>query len=219
MSTKRIFTYTAKDFENLSVGGAVNNVVSVYDKIPQTTRDKFRLWYPIALDTCREIARRHGLTVAQVVGVVAVTSPNLRWDKNVLTAVRIILHWKRLGVFFVRDVGFMAYPRNVWKALRILQGEAPEDVVSGDKVSAFFHNILACDSDSVTIDRHALNVLFNGVNGKKSGNLAVTSEAYALCVAVYKAATQYVNVRDGVELTPSQLQAITWAFYAAKGEI
>ena len=69
------------------------------------------------------------------------------------------------------------------------------------KTYSFFCNILTGDSQNVTIDRHAFRI---AVNSMKADEICITEKRYRNMVKAYQIAADKLN------LSPSQLQAITW---------
>lgn len=204
MANKRKQLHNTKNTPSLAQ--MVENIAQVYEVSAQ--REDYQAlvsWYDNARAFCAQLAAEHNLTVNQVAAVVAVVSPQLSWEKNKLTARRIIENFFNGAPM----TGVIAYPANIAKALRILQGEAPESVVSGPKVTSFYNNILG-NASSVTVDRHALHIALYGLAGEseKSGSITPTNKLYAVVADAYKI------VADAVNLQPAQVQSVTWSFKA-----
>ena len=67
--------------------------------------------------------------------------------------------------FDTGTLGNVGLKSNVDKALAILNGAAPLDILGGDKVRTFYGNIVNPWGEGVTIDRHAYDI----VTGKQIG--------------------------------------------------
>lgn len=199
--------YNAKDVDFDAI---VANIESVYNVVKDAPNaDSLIAWYAIANQFCTALAQEYNMTTAQTAAIVAVLSPQLSWEKNKLTA-REFMRRYVAGEGFA---GLMAYKANVAKACRIMDGEAPESVVSGRKVRSFFNNIMG-DTSTVTVDRHALHIALYGVDGadEKSGSITPTDKLYGLVEDAYR------TVAENVGIAPMTLQSITWSFKAQNGE-
>ena len=180
------------------------NVETVYSIVGNSTLQ----WYANASETLYDDCLAFGVDYRTMCAVVAVLSPALRWDKNLLTARQVIADFQGDGVMG----GYMAYAANVHKAIRILSGESPDNVLGGLKVIAFYHNLLQPNVNTgyVTIDRHAINIALHGINAslRKSGDFTATKKAHEQIAAAY------VHVAQSFGVLPQQLQAATWSYCA-----
>lgn len=199
------------------MGKLVNTAQLAAVDIQQNIRDVYELtgnntinWYQdnhkVLLELCFELC----VDMQTLCGVVAVLSPALRWEKNVKQAIAVITDY-HAGV----TGQYMAYGANVNKAIRILDGESPLDVMGkGKKVIAFFHNLLYCDISLgyTTIDRHVCNILVNGklAATKKSGDYVPTPKAYDVMQ------NAFVSVASEYGILPHCLQSAVWSYCADK---
>ena len=153
-----------------------------------------RDWYAKAHEDCDTIARVLDLPTDVFIGVVAALSPRMTWYYNIANAVRL-----------VNGLSTRAYGRNVAKGKRILAGELPLDVLGGNKVRAFYRNILSRGEDcsEVTIDTWALKAAMgkDAWGDKISG---ITDKQYRRLEDAYKS----VAGKFGIPAT--ELQAVTW---------
>ena len=78
-----------KLLENLH-NTVVDNLIWLYDLVPQGVRDRAKLWYDGANRIAREMASKFGYTESQIAGVYAVLSPQKDWFMNVSLGDRII---------------------------------------------------------------------------------------------------------------------------------
>lgn len=97
-------------------------------------------WYPETRAWCVRIAERHGVAIDTCAALVAVLSQRKQWRGNKHEVIRA-LHGHA-----PRTLGTVAR-----KVARLLQGEQPEHVIAGDKITAFYHAIMG-DSDAVVLD-------------------------------------------------------------------
>jgi hypothetical protein len=172
-------------------------ILRVFDTADDTARWEGATWYEDARAQCVDLAERHHLVIDQAVGIVAALSPNMRWEKNI-TAADLLL-------FGSTNV---TYPANVTKALRILDGEAPDDVLGGNKVRAFYGNVMSGGQDrGVTVDGHAANIA-RGI--RQPIRLATLTHKQFHGIA---RAYQNAAARRGV--TPPAMQAVTWVAWRA----
>lgn len=172
-------------------------ILRLYDGTDEATRNAGELWYQTARDDCETLAITHGLVIDQAVGIVAALSPNMRWEKNVTAADLLLRGWHNV-----------TYPANVTKALRILDGEAPDDVLGGNKVRAFYANIMSGGYDSgVTVDGHAANIA-RGIR-QPIRNATVTHRQFAIITRAYQ------NAAAARGITPPAMQATTWVAWRA----
>lgn len=111
-------------------------ILAVWNRATREERHLGRSWYRLARKTLiRPWADALGVTVDQFAAVTAAISPGCSWPLNVLKAADIVRAW-RDGQ---EPKGIPTYSyENVRKALRVLDGERPADVLGGAKVTAFY---------------------------------------------------------------------------------
>jgi len=184
---------------------ARNNIIRVYEKATESERAAGTNWYPEAREFAVELSIRYDISVKAVAHVIAALSPNVSWSQNKRAAAIIIdeANWGDVRVATVNG-----YPKNVDKAWQIARasrnGVQWDHILSGPKVTAFADNILhPPSSNSVTVDVHALSIA-DGVRYTTKTAPKLTPKQYEFYADVYrKTAAQ-------LELTPLELQAITW---------
>ncbi len=173
------------------------NIHRVYS---QATADEMSAglgWYKAAHDEAARLAKENNLTIEQTSAIIAALSPGLRWERNIEAAERVI-RGRSLNGLGVR------WYDGVKKARRIRKGQNPAVVLKGNKVRAFWSNILnPARSSAVCVDFHAHSIW--------SGNRWTADKAPSLSDGLYnRVATDYVVVAKDLGLTPCQLQAIVW---------
>jgi hypothetical protein len=121
----------------------VDNLIDLWEEIPESVREAGREWYPKAHELAREIGNGDVIIGA---GILAALSPQKAWDINIRLAYRIAS-----GDFsgHVTDA--------LDKCRAIMAGCNPSEVLPvGKKTWHFFHNIAFPIAECwVTIDRHA----------------------------------------------------------------
>ena len=176
-------------------------------------------WYAEAYNACVNLSQLYDLPLDHVIKCVACLSPQLRWSVNVIAAEVVIRHYVSGGyipsyndyltkVANLKQLG--SDPRlpqikanvtgaNKVKALWILQGY---NALGGQKVNSFADNIFRfSDSQSVTVDSHAINAWF-GVTSAQS--VSVTPSFYPIIAADYRRCAKIMGV------SPLECQAIIW---------
>lgn len=166
----------------------VTNVIGSYLRATDSMVDDGMTWYPRARDFCLTLDEN----LPKAAAVVAVISANTSWKANMTLA--------RKAYMGDLSVGF---PDKVRKVTRIMDGESPETVVSGQKVESFYACILNPDENMpAVIDRHAFDIAVDKRHG--SENRPLGKKAYAAFQACYAEAAELAGI------TIPQLQAITW---------
>jgi len=148
-------------------------------------------WYSDARAIVAGLADIYARPPTMVAGVIAVCSQREEWRRNVRKAERALRGEGVPGMRIIRD-----------RALRILAGEAPLDVLRGPKIRAFYRALMGNDN-AVVIDtwmcRHYRH-----------------SEKPTL--KQYKKLAQRVRREaERREIPPATWQAILWCRIKAKG--
>ncbi len=184
---------------------APESILAVYDRATRADRRAGREWYGKAHAWSERLADRYQIPVSAAAGVIAALSPGLEWLRNVQDAYTLTLAWSRGED--IPTVGTYGR-RNVQKAVDILQGFEPLDILGGHKVRSFYGNIIdPTNVVPVTIDRHAKSLalsLASGRTGAASVDTIVTASEYEGLAELYREAASRLH------LVPNQLQAITW---------
>jgi len=167
-------------------------------------------WYPDALAACETIARSYGLPIGTVAGVVAALSPNNRWGRNITDADNLCRLYTSGGYDDAAQCKVSTFNRNKTKALQILSGMPPLDVLGGLKVRAFFECIMG--NDAVCVDGHAF-AIWKGERIPTTKTPTISAKLYASIVADYHRAADTINAVMGTAYTAAQIQAITWTVW------
>lgn len=188
--------------EDLPVEGKmVENILQVWESASERDITNGTAWYENTLMLCTELAKMFDYPVVNVVGAYAVISPALDKEKNDRAIIKMMpVH--KAGLDFEEWCKVGTYgKRNREKAYRCLSGDLL--AIRGEKVTAFFNNILG-RPERPTVDRWAVRVaLMNPTLGEDK--IAVGSKR------VYnQIAEAYVRAANVKSVTPAVMQAVTW---------
>jgi hypothetical protein len=184
-----------------------SHILAVYFTASLAEREEGLDWYARASRIAGQLAEEYELTSEVTAAVIALLSPNNKWHRNVIDAEALIKAWATGQN--CDQVKVCTYGPNKEKAIRVLEGESVDQVVSGRKVSAFFRCIVGCP-DSVCIDGHAYNV-WRGEQSALNEVPSISEKNYNLICNDYISATKKINLIDKRHhLLASEVQAITW---------
>lgn len=196
------------------------NILAVFFQASEDELREGKMWYSNAFDTAKAIASRYDLPggIDTVAAVIAALSPNNRWNRNVRDAEALIRTYCAGGELDALKVS--SYGQNKVKAIRILKGESPDDVLGGNKVRAFYECIANGNSTAVCIDGHAFSI-WSGQRVVTSKTPSISDKLYAAISEDYRRAALVVSSVTGVCYSAMQVQAITWVVWRNlfKGEM
>lgn len=191
-------THKAYMHKTGEVRPSATNIIAVFDQATVADLAEGMAWYDDAHALAKTIADGN---VAMGAGVIAALSPVMKWDRNMMLAVRAFEDGKASG----------ALTASVEKADRIMAGEAPLDVLSGNKVRAFYAAIFdPTVAREVCVDRHAFDIAVGRETDDKTRGILTRKGAYESYAACYCRAARMIEKRDGISYSPAQIQAITW---------
>ena len=167
-------------------------------------------WYGDALRFCAAVAESTGLPLSTVAGVTAALSPNNRWPQNQRDAERLCRAFSAGTLSDAAALKVSTFNNNKQKALAILAGAQPLDVLGGLKVRAFYSCILG--DDTVCIDGHAY-AIWLGSYVPTTKTPKISPKLYASIVEAYKQAAVTINHVTGANYSAAQIQAITWSVW------
>jgi hypothetical protein len=171
-------------------------------------------WYARAERLGRRLSQEYGCTFEQAVGVIAALSPSNRWLRNCQDAEAMIKAWS-VGTD-PSTVTVCTYSKMRDKATKILALVSPDreaiaTILNGRKITAFFLSITG-QPDAVCVDGHAYAIwIGERVPTTKTPSLGVklyAETARAYCLVAKRSASLC-----GEQLTPAQVQAVTWVTY------
>jgi len=191
-----------------------DNITAAYDKATDAEKYQGMRWYE---DMHRLAWALGGGDAAKGAGMLSALSPQTAWPINMFNAARMLAEGG------VPEGKFMATGDMRKNALRILAGEHPNDVLKTPKTNAFgVLGALGADHPDdelgrVVVDRHAMSVaagkrlLKEHVSGKGENASPIGNPKFYEHVAdMYRNSARDVSERDGQEIAPHQMQAITW---------
>lgn len=186
----------------------IDNIIAVYGQATRQEQHDGLMWYKRAKRGCNALAKSENISLRHAVGVVAATSPNLRWEKNILTARQVVQAYAQ-GIAPSDIDGCMAYPMNRAKAYAVLGGANRtariKATLNGPKITAFYLNIMGYDA--VTIDGHARNIAYNERLALKDKKLSIRKNEYDKLEQAYRKAAATLGLKA------CDLQAITWTVW------
>lgn len=181
--------------------GSMRNIIAVYNLASVAEVAEGLAWYSQAHDAACLLADRYGVTVETAAAVIAVLSPAVRWSDNVAAAETVIR--MALAGLSANDYTVQGYGQNKRKA-HAIASTGDISLVSGEKVTSFYRNIINPLSDDVTVDRHAVKVWLGFGDG---GSVRIAKSAYTRIADDYRAAAKQLGI------PVASLQAITWLVY------
>jgi hypothetical protein len=158
-------------------------------------------WYDQANSWVAALAKKHGKTVPQVAGIAAVLSPRLPWHRAIMLTERLLDG---------EDISSLALGRQARKANEIMAGLDPYMVVSGPKVTSFFHNLMG-EYDWVTIDTWSFNQASGRDYNDGGAHFLERNGVYEMYSTCFRA------VARDAGLEPAVMQAILWIH--ARGKV
>jgi hypothetical protein len=181
----------------------VGNIEHLLDTATKEQWSEGEQWYDRAAYYARGLADQYGLDVRQACELIAVLSPNTSWAQNIVDA-EALASWHAAGRVTDRP-NVVTYPKNIEKALRILNGE--RDALTGPKVRAFAALLFnPSHPDIVCVDGHTYNLTTGRTVGTKHA-LNVTAKRRRDTVAAIRRVAFRLNLR------PCQVQAIAWVVW------
>ena len=202
---------------NTTTTTGTRNIVAVFDLAAQGEVIDGMDWYDRAGNVAGHLSNLYNVGPAAAAGVIAALSPNNRWERNVVDAENIIRAYVDGSSNDAMNVKVCTYGKMKEKAIKILEIDSERSgasdldiamILNGRKITAFFFCIMEAD-DHVCIDGHAYSIWFGDrLTMKEVPNIG--KKLYASITSDYVAAAEFINERDGGNLQPFQVQAITW---------
>ncbi|MFZ9349940.1 MAG: DUF7178 family protein [Candidatus Fonsibacter ubiquis] len=186
------------------------SILAIFFMASEAEKAEGRDWYPRANRIASAISagykRRCGIETAA--GVLAALSPNNRWDKNVRDAEALT---KVICAGGDPDsVKVSTFNKNKKKAVEILSGEHPLNVLGGLKVRSFYQCILG--NDAVCVDGHAYSI-WTGQRVPTTKTPSISEKLYEKIETDYRLAAEQISSITGECYTAREVQAITWVVW------
>lgn len=191
-------------FHDLILSPSAADILAVFEQATPADYSEGMEWYIAAHNWCRAQAKGRSHLIRRNAGIVAALSPMNGWNNNKAKAQELISLRARIIVEKGKPNG-IGLGDNVAKAIAIYNGADPLDVLSGNKVRAFYSTILdPFGTPPVTVDRHAFDIaLGQRTNDKARGILGRKG--------VYEAfANAYVEAATIAGIGNAEMQAVTW---------
>ena len=174
-------------------------------------------WYQRAYDLGVKLIHEYdGLTLGQAIGVFAALSPKNKWEKNCIDAEAIIKTWFLGGDYDMLKVS--TFNPNKRKAIAILEldmesadAETIPNILSGQKIVAFYRSIMG-DKNAVCVDGHAY-AIFIGERITTTKTPKISPKLFETIQRAYQLVAKRSVDLCGVEMSPTQVQAVTWLTY------
>jgi hypothetical protein len=184
-----------------------SNILAVFFNATDLERLNGQQWYLVANQAAAVLANRYQVPLIAAAGVIAALSPNNRWDRNLIDADSLTRAYFVGGLELANTIKVATYNNNKTKALSILNGAEPLDILGGLKVRAFYGCIIG--QDDVCIDGHAY-AIWQGYYIPTTKTPKITPKVYSLIVDDYELATDKINLILSADYTSAQVQAFTW---------
>jgi hypothetical protein len=176
-------------------------------------------WYDDAYTICENIALDYALDSHTVAGVIAALSPNNKWARNCQDAENLIRAYTMGGYSDAARIKVSTYNKNKIKALQILSGLEPLEILGGLKVRNFYSCILGNDPAAVCVDGHAY-AIWQGERIPATKTPKISPKLYSAIAADYQAAADQINRILNAYYSAAQIQAICWTVWQRiKGEV
>jgi hypothetical protein len=170
------------------------NLITLYQSASAEDRVLGEAWYPTNHKLVVEWSAHYGYSISTVACVIAVLSPQVQWERNLVVAADLLAGRSP-------SIGGVIHS-NIVKAQAIMRDRATNTLdyfPQGPKVASFACN-LAGDYDVVTVDTHGLQAALNNVQA----NVRLNWNRYTTFAYVYSHAAEKVKVQ------PAIFQAVTW---------
>ena len=183
------------------------NVLAVYQLANTADIAQGATWYHVANTIAGRLARKYDISERQAVGVIAALSPRNKWERNTADAENLIRVFTS-DPESVDSVKVCTFGRNKAKAIEILRLSDPVreeqvlGILSGPKMQEFYGCIIGVH-DEVCIDGHAYCVW-------AGDRISLANVPKIGAKLREKIKVAYCRAAQEVDVTPAQMQAITW---------
>jgi hypothetical protein len=154
--------------------------------------------------------------MGQAVGVISALITKQQMGRNCIDAEAMIKTWSIGGDYNMIKV--CTFNPNKRKAIAILEldmesadAETIPNILSGQKVVAFYRSIMG-DKICVCVDGHAY-AIFIGERVPTTKTPSITPKLFETIQRAYQLVAKRSAELCGVELSPTQVQAVTWVTY------
>lgn len=194
------------------------NVLHAYSAATDGQKAQGMRWYADAGLIAGAIA--HG-DQHKGAGLLSAYSPQTSWPVNMFNAARSVELGRPLGP----GEGATVMQSHANAAKKIMDGQSFDQALPAPKTNAFARLIERKGEDNptdpfgeVVIDRHALSVAAGERLSDKEPTPIGDDRYYQVVADEYRKAAIEASRREGVTVTPSQMQAITWLVQQSANE-
>lgn len=199
--------------DELSMSHMTRRILRAWDLAWDDQMERGRRWYPEAHELAEEIAEGTGLTVEAAAGLIAALSPAITWEENVKDA-RALAAPEDDPESWDGYASVSTYGQNRRKAIGILEGGDPDEILGGPKVRAFWRCIADPENaDAVCVDRHGARV---ALGWKMS--LGDVHRWLGRVGTIEKIQEAYRRAAAELGELPLVVQAVTWLVYRERME-
>jgi hypothetical protein len=214
---------------NPSLKPSAAHIIAAYDAASDKHKKEGMDWYTVAHEHAKLLGQGKPNGTHMAAGVLAAYSPRTDWTRNVHHATLAMTSNQAHG----SDRGAMDMHKI--PAQRIMNGEAHNEVLGGNKTKAFAHLIehggrdhrdpSKLDHHTVCVDTHAVNIAIGARTYDKDAKeyqKAIFSKGdlgnaqYEHVAEAYRQAAKHIAKRDGIDIAPHQVQAVTWIHHRHK---
>jgi hypothetical protein len=193
--TRQFWSRGGKSLMNGDWNVHLGNIFTVYSRADRWDRDFGSTAYEAYRLRIEWMVEKNHVAVDAAIGAFAALSPNISEFSNFLALEKLMAGESEMP----------GYPLNIEKARRILEGEEPLRVLSGNKVRAFFLNIQAPENiaNPVVVDAHMYSVW--KLRTHKVTEINISDKVY------HQISKDFGIVAAQVGIRPNQLQATCWS--------
>ncbi len=191
----------------------IDRLTKLYNQATDQQFQEGMNWYQMVHTFASGLATKYGINQESASAIIAVLSPQLRWDKNELAAIAICNGEIPIGVLKLSVAKAQALfanakssnPLSIWDVNATSPKGNSIKAIGGLKVTSFAHNIITpFDKTYVTCDSHMLEAYL--------GRTATTNELSALGRRkVYNEVSNAIKkAAKKAGLLPLDFQAVVW---------
>ena len=179
------------------------NLTDVFNLSMEEERAQGLTWYNDAAAHCFNLSLKYDMPLEKVIGIIAALSPRCPWNRNVIETDSLIQTRGRSKV--------TTYLSNKKKALAILRGTHPLNILNGHKVKTFYDNLSdPINSQSVCIDSHIIACWFNKTDLSKAFLNAIFHPRGSKRIVIEQIKKAIIDLSILYHFKPLQVQAIIW---------
>ena len=181
--------------------GSVDNLLKMYSQATRWEKEKGRQYYQKQRERLRDLGATYGFTLEASSGAFAALSPNKRESDTYRDLTACMKHVQTNGTGHPK---VSAYRRNCDKALIILRGRNPQNVLKGSKVLNFYYNTMDPENPRwVTVDGHLVSA-WTGTRLTMKRWAGITAREYQ------QISRHVMEAAERVGILPCQFHSTIW---------